>query len=310
MTGYAFSLHCYDVSELSIQTIGTRISAWGEGPVWWKNHLLYVDIEGHALIQLNPRNGEERIWEVGERIGTVVPTKDGHFLYAGDTGFVYLNAKTGEKTALADPEVNLRKVNRFNDGKCDPAGRFWAGTISLVKDSGTAALYMLDEKCTLHLKITGVTNSNGICWSVDTKSMYYIDTPLKQVRRYHFDLKSGAISHPEIVINTLAQGFNNSPDGMTIDAEDKLWIAFCHGGCIARFDPKTGKKLRQINLPCMETTACAFGGENLDRLFVTTGTHKNIEEKDAGKVFAIDGLNVCGIPAFAYNQTVPVFPPA
>lgn len=289
------------MSELSIQTIGTRVSKWGEGPIWWNDHLLYVDIEGHALIQLNPQTGEEQLWEVGERIGTVVPTEDGNFLYAGDTGFVHLNAANGEKTPLADPEADLRATNRFNDGKCDPAGRFWAGTISLVKDTGTATLYMLDAKGELQVKVPEVTNSNGICWSADAKSMYYIDTPLKQVRRYDFDLESGAISNAEVIIDTEAQGLKDSPDGMTIDAEGKLWIAFCHGGCVVRFDPSTGKKLQQVDLPCVETTACAFGGPNLDRLFVTTGIHKSLEEADAGKVFVIDGLGIKGVPAFPYR---------
>ncbi len=287
--------------ELSIQTIGTRISQWGEGPLWWDDHLLYVDIEGHTLIRLNPETGAEQVWEVGERIGTVVPTEDGNFIYAGDTGFVHLNAASGEKTALADPEAKLRATNRFNDGKCDPAGRFWAGTISLVKDPGTAKLYMLDANRQLHTKVQEVTNSNGICWSADTTKMYYIDTFPKQIRAYDFDLASGAIRNAEVIVDTAAQDYQDSPDGMTIDAEGKLWVAFCHGGCVVRFDPATGQKLQQVDLPCVETTACAFGGPNLDRLFVTTGIHKTKQETDAGKVFVVDGLGIQGVPAFAYK---------
>lgn len=289
------------MSDISIQTIGTRRSQWGEGPIWWHDSLLYVDIEGHALVKLNPNTGDEQVWTLDERIGTVVPTEDGHFLYAGDSGIVHLNANTSVKTAIADPEADLRHSNRFNDGKCDPAGRFWAGTISLVKEPGTAALYMLDQQRHLHTKVQGVTNSNGICWSADSKIMYYIDTPLKQVKAYDFNNISGEISHAKVAIDTAEQGYNDSPDGMTIDAEGMLWVAFCHGGCIVRFDPITGKKVQQIDLPCVETTACAFGGPELDRLFVTTGIHKTLEEPDAGKVFVIDGLGVKGVPAFAYK---------
>ena len=289
------------MSGISIQTIGTRTSTWGEGPIWWKGHLLYVDTEGQLLIRLNPDTGQEQVWKVDERVGTIVPTRNEHFLYAGDTGIIYLNPETEEKVALADPEAHLRQVNRFNDGKCDPAGRFWTGTISLVKNPGTAALYMLDQSGQLHLKLPGITNSNGICWSTDAKSMYHIDTPLKQVRRYSFDLKSGQIGHQKIVIDTAAEGVKGSPDGMAIDAQGKLWIAFCHGGCIARFDPRNGKRMQQVHLPCVETTACAFGGENLDRLFVTTGIHRNVREKNAGKIFVIDGLGIQGVPAFSYE---------
>ena len=140
------------MSALSIKTLGTRVSKWGEGPIWWQDRLLYVDIEGHALVQLDPSSGEEHSWELGERIGTVVPTDSGDFLYAGDSGIVLLNRQTGARCTIADPEAALRTRNRFNDGKCDPAGRFWAGTISLVKDTGTANLYCLDTDGSLTLK--------------------------------------------------------------------------------------------------------------------------------------------------------------
>ena len=88
---------------------------------------------------------------------------------------------------------------------------------------------------------------------------------------------------------------------MTIDADGNLWVAFCHGGCVSCFDGRSGEQLRKIDLPCVETTACAFGGPNLDLLFVTTGLHKTLEEPEAGRVFVIDGLGVQGVPAFAYD---------
>ncbi|WP_269525767.1 SMP-30/gluconolactonase/LRE family protein [Coraliomargarita parva] len=289
------------MTDISIQTIGKFVSIWGEGPIWWGDSLLYVDINGHKLVKLNPDSGEEQVWDMGERIGTVVPTEGEDFMYAGDTGFVRFNPATGAKQNLGDPEAALRESNRFNDGKCDPAGRFWAGTISLVRETGTANLYCLDTDGSLELKVPDVTNSNGICWSADSKTMYYIDTPTLQVRAYDFDQESGAISNARVAVDTQAAGYESVPDGMTIDAEDKLWIAFCHGACVVRFDPDSGEILRHIDLPCLETTACAFGGPELDRLFVTTGIHKTIEEADAGKVFVIDGLGVKGVPAFAYK---------
>lgn len=290
------------MSHSAPQPIGKRISQWGEGPLWREDALLYVDIEGYALIRLDPETGDEKVWNVGERIGTVVPSKDGDLLYAGDSGIVRFNPATGEKTPIADPEAALRPDNRFNDGKCDPGGRFWAGTISLIKKTGSANLYCLNTDGSLELKVSEVTNSNGICWSGDAKTLFYIDTPTKQIRAYDFDCTTGSIANARISIDTAALGFESSPDGMTIDAEDKLWVAFCHGGCVARFDPANGQLLQKIELPCLETTACTFGGTNLDRLFVTTGIHKTIEEPDAGKVFVIDGLGVKGVPSFAYGQ--------
>ena len=289
------------MSKAKIQTIGKRVSKWGEGPVWWEKYLFYVDIEGHALVRLDSDTNEETLWDVGERIGTVVPRESGGFLYAGDTGIIEFDPATNTKRTLADPEPEKRATNRFNDGKCDPAGRFWAGTISLVKQTGDAALYMLDTDKTLHLKIDEVTNSNGICWSPDATKLYYIDTPTKQIRAYGYDSDSGGIRNATIAVDTYALGFKDSPDGMTIDTDGNLWVAFCHGGCVACFDPTSNKLLNQVKLPCVETTACTFGGPNLDRLFVTTGIHKSIEEPNAGKVFVIDDLGVKGLPAFAYK---------
>lgn len=284
------------------KTIGKQISQWGEGPIWWDNFLFYVDIAGNKLLRLKPETGEESIWDVGERIGTIVPCKnDDEVIYAGDTGYVRFNLKTGIKAALADPEASMRGKNRFNDGKCDPAGRFWAGTISMIKDTGSANLYCLDTDGSLSLKVSGVTNSNGICWNADATKMFYIDTPTRNIRAYDYDLESSTISNARVVVDTAAHGYNSSPDGMTIDADGMLWVAFCHGACVVRFNPQTDKELQRVDLPCIETTACAFGGENLDRLFVTTGIKADLDEPDAGKVFVIDGLGVKGVPAFAFK---------
>ena len=139
--------------SISVKPVGSRISKWGEGPIFWKDKLLYVDIEGHALIQLNPDTGEERVWEMGERIGTVVPTENDQFICAGDSGIYSFDPQTGQKENLADPEAGKRPDNRFNDGKCDPAGRLWAGTISTVKKTGDANLYMLDTLENLSVNI-------------------------------------------------------------------------------------------------------------------------------------------------------------
>ena len=132
------------MNDLKISTIGTRSSKWGEGPIYWKDHLFYVDIEGHSLIRLNPETQKEEFWEIGERIGTVVPTLTDDFICAGDSGIYRFDPSSNQKTNLADPEANKRPENRFNDGKCDPRGRFWAGTISTIKKVGDANLYLLD----------------------------------------------------------------------------------------------------------------------------------------------------------------------
>ena len=286
--------------SISIKPIGSRISKWGEGPIFWNDHLLYVDIEGHALISLDPKTETEKVWEIGERIGTVVPRQSGGFVCAGDSGIYSFDPVTGGKKSMADPESDKRPDNRFNDGKCDPSGRFWAGTISTVKKTGDAKLYMLDVNGDLSLKVPGVTNSNGICWNAKADRMYYIDTPTKEIWAFPFNNQLSELGEKQVVFNTEDAGLDGSPDGMTIDADGMLWVAMCHGGAVLRIDPNNGSLLQKIDFPCVETTACAFGGDKLERLFVTTGIHKSIEEENAGRVFVVDGLGVVGTKAFSF----------
>lgn len=289
------------MSELTIEQIGSRSSKWGEGPIFWQDHLYYVDIEGHALIRLDTQSGVEKIWDMDERIGTVVPCQSGDLLCAGDSGIYRFNPLDGSKISLADPEAEKRPDNRFNDGKCDPGGRFWAGTISTVKKTGDASLYRLDQSGSLTRMIPGVTNSNGICWDQEKKLMYYIDTPTQKVTVYDYDLASGKIENSRIAVDFTKFGVEGSPDGMTMDSEGMLWVAMCHGGAVLQVNPDTGELLRKVLLPCVETTACTFGGNRLDRLFVTTGIHKTLEEAGAGHVFVVDGLQAQGTPAQPYH---------
>lgn len=296
-----FNLNIKNMSKTSIYPVTEHISKWGEGPLWWQDSLLYVDIDGHCLNSLDPATGRVTSWHVHEPTGSIVPTSDDKFVYAGNSGFVLFDPRTNTKTFMGNPESSAGDSNRFNDGKCDPDGRFWAGSISLKKQTGTANLYMLDRQRRLHIKLGNLTNSNGICWSLDAKTLYHIDTPTKRITAFEFDLEYGNLGHERDSIDTAALGYDSSPDGMCIDADGNLWVAFCHGGCVACFDPRTQSKLHHIDFPCLETTACTFGGPNLDRLFVTTGIHKTKSEPHAGKVFVVDGLGIRGIPAFPYR---------
>lgn len=279
----------------SVEPINGHISKWGEGPLWHDGNLLYVDIEGHKVIQLCPESGEEKIWEVGERVGTVVPRESGGMVIAGDNGFSFLS-ENGDLTNISDPEPD-KPTNRFNDGKCSPDGHFFAGTISLVKEQGDASLYRLSKDGVVTEVYKGVTNSNGITWSADGKTMFYIDTPTFSVLA--FDYEDGEISNARKVVDTSA--ISASPDGMAIDENDNLWIAFCHGACVVCYDSKTGEELRRIDFPCLETTACAFGGKDLETLYVTTGIHKSVVEEHAGKVFRVTGLGVRGQKTYLYQ---------
>jgi hypothetical protein len=279
-----------------IEAIGSYRAQWGEGPIWWNGRLYYVDIENHKVIRFHPTSGEEKIWDVGQRVGTVVPREGGGLLCAGDQGFFFLDEITGVVSPIADPEAG-KTDNRFNDGKCSPDGAFFAGTISLVKKTGDARLYRLSPDLSISEAFGPVTNSNGVAWSADGKTVYYIDTPRREILA--FDYQSGALENPRSVVSTAH--IEASPDGMCIDIEDKLWVAFCHGGCVVRFDPKNGAELSRIDLPCLETTACTFGGDDYADLYVTTGIHKSLIEEHAGRLFVIKNLEIKGLPAQAFG---------
>jgi len=279
---------------MKIETAGNYISKWGEGPVWYNDKLLYVDINGCAVIIYDPNDQSEKVLPLSQRVGTVVMRNNGHLLIAGDHGFFYLDSETGVTTAIADPEPELPD-NRFNDGKCSPDGRFFAGTISLTKKPGTAKLYRLDPDGSLHTAYSPVTNSNGIVWSVTGDHCYYMDTPSKEIKRFEYQPQTGELSNMAVAFNT--QQYAASPDGMTIDSEGHLWIAFCHGGCVTQFDPNSGKELQQISIPCRETTACAFGGPDLSELYITTGIPGDDPELLAGRLFVVKGLGVRGVQA-------------
>lgn len=275
------------MTEISVT--GNYRAQWGEGPIWWKGALYYVDIEKHQVIRFDPITGEETFWDVGQRVGTVVPRANGGLLCAGDHGFFFLDPETGTITPIADPEAD-KINNRFNDGKCSPDGSFFAGTISLVKQMGDARLYRLLPDLNVSEAFGPVTNSNGIVWSGDGKTVYYIDTPRREILA--FDYRNSQLLDPRAVVSTTA--IDASPDGMCIDEHDHLWVAFCHGACVVCYDPISGHELQRIELPCLETTACCFGGEDLRDLYVTTGIHKSVEEEHAGRLFVIKGLGVQG----------------
>jgi len=263
------------------EPVGAHVSRWGEGPLWQRDRLLYVDVEGHAVLAYDPATGSERVWHVGQRVGTVVPRRSGGLVWAGDHGFFFLDEASGVSTAIADPEPN-RPDNRFNDGKCDPAGRLWAGSICLARRP-EAALYCLDTELRVEKCFWPVTNSNGIGWSADGATMFYIDTPSRKVRAFDFDVATAGLSAERVVWHTPEDA--GSPDGMAVDGEDRLWIAFCRGGRVLCFDPASGRVLERIDFPCSRTTACAFGGPELTDLYVTTGTEPGLDEPLAGRLF-------------------------
>lgn len=278
-------------------------SVLGEGALWHaKTQTLYwVDILESLLHIYDPATGRDRAINVGEHVGTVVVRKSGGVMLALKRGFASLDLKTEKVTLIADPEK--RADNRFNDGKCDPAGRFWAGTLSYKDTPESGALYRLDKDLTVHRMVEKISCSNGIVWSSDNKTMYYIDSFTMRVDAFDFDVETGNVSNRRTVITAeKGMGF---PDGMAIDAEDKLWVAHWDGSSVRRWDPKTGKLLRTIDIPATRVTSCAFGGPKLDKLYVTSAT-TGLDEATrkrfptAGGLFLVDpGVTGVLSPEFA-----------
>ena len=280
-------------------------SELGEGAIWnyRTGELVWINIEGKILNFYNPKTGNNKELFTGQRIGTAVPTETGQVLVALQNGIYMLNPKTGSKKRIANPENNL-PGNRFNDGKCDPAGRFWAGTMSLKMEKDAGTLYRLDPDSSIHKMITKVTISNGIVWSADKTKMYYIDTPTQKVFQYNYNNATGEITNKKVAVEI--QKEIGSPDGMTIDADGNLWIALWGGAAVGCWNPESGKLLRKIEVPAKNVTSCAFGDEDLGTLYITTARTGTSNEEllkypSAGGVFKIR-TGTKGVNAFFFDD--------
>lgn len=274
----------------------------GEGPIW--NHktqqLYWVDIEKRQLHLYTPETNESTFFDAGERIGTVVPIDNGGALVALQNGIHSMDLVDGSLTLIHNP---LEEGIRFNDGKCDPVGRFWVGSMHMESEKNAASLYMMDNDQRVVEKLDGVTVSNGIIWSLDNETMYYIDTPTRQVQAFDYDVSTGEISSPRVVITVPKE--NGSPDGMTIDEEGMLWIGHWGGSMVGRYDPESGEMIQKVDVPALNVTACAFGGENLDQLYITTASIGMNEDQlkqfpQAGGLFVVEP-GVRGVQAAFYR---------
>ena len=241
----------------------------GEGPVWdpRKRILYWLDILEKEVHVYDPASQKDKVIHSPEMVGFMSPRRSGGLVAGRTDGLFFFDPDAVKWTFIKDPEAHI-PTNRFNDGKVDPAGRLWAGTISLEGDnSGVAALYRMDKDLTVKKMVDKIGNSNGLAWRDGT--MYYIDTPTMEVAAFDYDEASGEISNRRPCIK-IPDGMGY-PDGMSIDAEGKLWVCLWAGHSVCRFNPDDGKLMQRIELPAPNVTSCAFGGRNFDELYVTTG---------------------------------------
>lgn len=276
----------------------------GEGPCWdsEKKLLYWVDIMEKKVHIHDPRTGRNRAMNVGQHVGAAVLRKSGGMILATQQGFHALDLESGQLTPMVDPESHLEH-NRFNDGKCDAAGRFWAGTMGFTVSGPVGSLYSLETDGTVRAHLHDISCSNGIAWSPDNRTMYYIDTPTKQVAAFDYNLQTGDMSNKRTAV-TIPDG-EGAPDGMTIDSEGMLWVAHWGGHQVSRWNPHTGERIDSIPIPAAQVTSCVFGGEDLDVLYITTarvGLDDEALEKlpQSGGVFKYK-TKVKGSPTYKYN---------
>lgn len=281
------------------QLLFRAAASTGEGAIWHpgRRSLLWVDIEGKTLHEYVPTafgkvscgTGElmsgtkpagsdtlrtvmtvpsvTRRWTFDRMVSTVVPETDSTVIVAVQNRVERIDLNSDTREVLARIDDRNGSV-RTNDGKCDPAGRLWLGTMAFAGTPGAGTLYCLDPTGIPSVKLGSVTISNGIVWSADRRTMYYVDTPTRRVSRYRYDDSTGAIAYEGIAVQIPEEmGF---PDGMTIDRCGNLWIALWGGYGVGCWNPHSGELLHRIFVPCPNAASCAFGGENLDTLYITT----------------------------------------
>lgn len=279
--------------ELTAEAILDLPTALGEGPVWHptRNALLWVDIMGAAVHLFDPASGEDRALPTPSHVGTVVPRADGHAVVALVDGLHALDLDTGACERIAAIEDD-QPGNRANDGKCDPAGRLWYGSMNYDHTSKSGALYRYDERG-VHRQRTGVTISNGLGWSPDGRTMYYIDTPTHRCEAMPYDPASGEAGEPTPCITTFAEG--GHPDGLCVDTDGMVWIALWGASRVERYDPASGERLAIVHTPgAVKSSACALVG---DQLYITTagGEERPTHGELAGSLYRCT-VDVEGLP--------------
>jgi sugar lactone lactonase YvrE len=274
----------------------------GEGPVWDQEsqRLLWVDITRGLVHLLDPASGVDRSFDVGQHVGAAAFRAAGGMALALRGGFGLLDLDSGLVEQIADTEMT-RPGNRMNDGKCDRAGRFWAGSMSYEERGREGSLYRLDRDRSVALVLSGVGLSNGLDWSPDERFMYHIDSLAAGVDAYDFEPSTGSIANRRRLIEVPAR--DGTPDGMTVDAEGCLWVCFWNGGAVRRYGPD-GSFLQEVGLPVRQVTSCAFGGPDLGDLYITSAARglspRDLEEQPkAGGVFRCRP-GVTGFPSNRY----------
>ena len=274
----------------------------GEGPLWVAREqcIYWVDILSCEVHRYHIHSGEQTSWHFEQEITSLTARAGGGFMATGRDGFGLLDLERCEISEVNFPETSLPD-NRFNDGKVDAHGRYWAGSMDDKQTDYSGALYMLDEHKQCHKKDSGYIITNGPAFSVDSTRMYHTETKLGEVFAFDIDAQGELSNKRSFARFSPEQGL---PDGMTVDAQDYLWVAHFGGHGITRFSPE-GKVIDRIELPVPNITSCTFAGDALDRMFITTArvglSEEQLEKYPlAGSLFECSP-GVTGLPTPLYQ---------
>ncbi|MGH3327127.1 MAG: SMP-30/gluconolactonase/LRE family protein [Streptomycetales bacterium] len=288
---------CWEERGLLFEGVG-----WDAG----RDELQWVDITAGRVhrAQLGAHGlAPVRTYTLDRPVGVCVPASAGGWLLGAGQGFVHL-AEDGTRTELQQPEGG--HPTRMNDGACDPQGRFWAGSMSDDERSPLSRLYRRDLDGSLHVALDGVTISNGLGWSLDGRTTYFIDTPRRSVDAFDFQTETGTLTGRRPLVR-VPRGYG-LPDGLTMDDEGCLWVAFFGGSAVRRFTPG-GQLDAVVHLPVTNVTSCCFGGPGRSTLFVTTARHgldpaQLASQPDAGCLFSVRP-GVTGPSRAPYRGAIP-----
>ena len=242
----------------------------GEGPVWDSRQSVvwWVDITRNLVHRYDPSSGRDSTIDVGQAVGAVIPRASGGLALAVQDGFAVLDPDTRRLDLIAPVEKD-RPGNRMNDAKCDSSGRLWGGTMAYSEAAGAGAFYRLDTDHSVVRILDHVTCSNGIGWSPEDRQMYYIDSGAQQVDAFDYERATGDVRNRRKLITIPAEA--GVPDGMAVDAQGYIWVAFWGGAAIRRFAPD-GTLDRVVEMPAKQVTSCAFAGHDLTDLYVTSAS--------------------------------------
>ena len=284
-------------TEIAIDSRATL----GEGPVWDEQRqlLLWLDILPGLVHRFDPATGSDDVLRVGKPVGSAGLRRSGGLVLAVEDGFALLDKDWQQVGQAVVKHPGPRA--RFNEGKCDPAGRFLAGTMAYDLTPGAGSLYRLDPDLTVTKLLDGVTISNGLAWSADGTTMYYIDSPTQGVDAFDYDPGTGRLANQRRIVDIPAAA--GLPDGMTIDAEGCLWVALYGGAAVHRYTPE-GRLDTTLNFPATNITCPVFGGPGLGLLYVTSA-RDGLDERQlaaqphAGAVFTAD-VGAQGLPGLRF----------